>query len=94
MMEPRKPTSEEKQELADWMSKNHCETADITITFEASAIAVFDDYLTICPGYWGKIMMVVHAHMPSLFDVFTWENGQITRQIPHQLICGHEYLWQ
>ena len=42
---------------------------------EGAAIAVFDDYITDCPVYAGKVMMVVWPAAPSIHDVFSWEHG-------------------
>ena len=77
-MEPRMPTSAEKQELITLMiSKFGYEQDSFKEIVENSAIAVFDRYTTGCPGYQGKVMMVVWEAGPSIFDVYTWQNGMI-----------------
>ena len=78
MMEPRKPTSEEKQELANLLiSEAGYEQEEIAQIIDSSAVAVFNDYVTGGPGYSGKVMMVVWEASPSVFNVYTWNKGQI-----------------
>jgi len=54
----------ESQEARDWVAK--------------ASIVVFDDYVTECPGYTGKVMLVVWAPGPSLYEAFVFLKGQIT----------------
>ena len=78
-MEPRPATTAEKQELINLMiSKFGFEFESFSEIVENSAIAVFDSYTTGCPGYQGKVMMVVWEAGPSIFDVYTWQNGMIS----------------
>lgn len=77
-MEPRKPTESEKQELFNlYVSKFDMDQDELTLYIENAAIAVFDRYKTGMAGYEGKVMMVVWDHGPTIFDVYTWQNGMI-----------------
>jgi len=72
-------TAAEKQELIKLMTSNFgYEQENFTGFVEKSAIAVFDNYMTVLPGYVGKIMMVVWEDGPGIFDVYTWQNGDIS----------------
>jgi hypothetical protein len=80
-MELRKPTKTEKQELARYEANiEGQELEDMARVVECSAVAVFDDYVTGGPGYSGKVMMVVWEASPSIYDVYTWKNGQIHQE--------------
>ena len=80
-MEPRKPTKTEKQDLTRYQTNvSGQETEDMGRIVESSSVAVFDDYITGGPGYSGKVMMVVWEASPSIFDVYTWKNGQIHQE--------------
>jgi len=37
-------------------------------------IAVFDDYITDCPGYAGRVMSVLWGAAPDTCSVFTWDD--------------------
>ena len=78
-MEPRKPTDSEKHELINlYVSKFDMEIDELTVDIDKAAMAVFDRYKTGMAGYGGKVMMVVWDHGPSIFDVYTWQNGMIS----------------
>ena len=80
-LKPRTPTEDEKRELAKFMiEESGIDLENISGFIENSAIAVFDDYITVCPGYAGKVMMVVWEAGPAVFDVYTWRDGQIKQQ--------------
>ena len=71
----RKPTDEEMKEVLD--SYGHDEDDYDPRILEYSV--VFDDYITDCPGYRGKVLMVVYPAYPNMFDCFIWEQGKIKR---------------
>jgi len=80
---PRKPTEPEKQELAEYTTQT-CyqeptpEDLDQQISFADEAyIVVFDHYITDCPGYAGKVMVVVWSGAPEFHQVFIWRDGKI-----------------
>ncbi len=84
-MNPRKPTEEEKDKLVhylwlhsyqDPLEEDKQEQHDFV---ERAAIVVFDHYITDCPGYAGKVMVVIWPAGPGYVEVFTWDNGQIER---------------
>jgi hypothetical protein len=76
---PRLPTQKEKEQLMECVTQNFYQrpsSADFqqqTDFVEQASIAVFDDYVTDCPGYAGKIMMVVWSGAPETNDVFIWD---------------------
>ena len=78
-MNPRQPNDQEKSELAFYVAEqmggfeanDHMEQAKGFV--ENSAVAVFDNYITDCPGYAGKLMSVVWSGSPDFYEVFTWD---------------------
>lgn len=87
MLEPRKPTFEETQLLEDylsvemgcWHNETDADRVNIQGLMEGAAIAVFDNYITDCPGYAGKLIMVTWAGSPSMYEVFTFRGDQMER---------------
>jgi hypothetical protein len=79
-MQPRKPTEQEKRELAEYVIENKYrdpsedERQDEMDAVDNNAyIAVFDDYITGSPGYSGKVMTVVWDGSPSFTETYIWE---------------------
>lgn len=80
-MKLRKPTAEEKRELAKYLVEEFdLELEDISRSIKNSVAAVFDDHVTFYPAYVYKVMMIVWEVGPSIFDVFTREDGQIKQE--------------
>lgn len=87
MMNPRKPTEEEKKELVIYIlfkdygkysvSEEDKETIEGHV--ESAAIAVFDHYMTDSPGYAGKVMVVVWPGSPGMTQTFIWNREEIER---------------
>lgn len=77
---PRCPTTSESQDLAWWLHEKGHAAGDASDFAEAAYVAVFDDYMTDCPGYMGKVMFVVWPASPTMFDVFVWDDGQFRRE--------------
>lgn len=76
---PRTPSVGELKELVSWLcSIGHDQEVATDLT-ESASVAVYDNYVTDCPGYAGKLMSVVWSGSPSFFDVFIWEKGRLTR---------------
>ena len=76
----RKPTLEEKLEIAEYISKkgHFNDTAEALGCVNESMVAVCDDYCTDCVGYHGKVMMVVWSGSPTFVSVFCWDrDGQM-----------------
>ena len=75
---PRKPTPEEKAELAALnaqqnSTENSSEQSEIwTSIVDYAYIAVFDDYVTGCPGWAGKLMVVIFDGSPCEYQVYLW----------------------
>jgi hypothetical protein len=86
-MKPREATKEEKSELAFYVaeqmggfeSNDNMEQAKGFV--EQSAIAVFDHYITDCPGYAGKVMSVVWSGSPDFYEVFIWDRNSEMKHI-------------
>ncbi|MCA9330789.1 hypothetical protein KC957_01970 [Candidatus Saccharibacteria bacterium] len=76
MREPRIPTHDEIQEIARYYQIS---TEDVQ---DWAYIAVFDNYITDSPGYAGKVIMIVWASSPSMYEVFTWDGETIRRRQP------------
>jgi hypothetical protein len=82
MAEPRKPIQQEICQLASYLHNKGGYGKDFEeakAKVEETCVAVFDDYVTDCPGYAGKLMMVVWGAGPELYEVFVWRGGEITR---------------
>jgi hypothetical protein len=81
MKKPRKPTREEAHQLAGYVHhKCGCtETPEeAELWTKETCIAVFDDYVSDCPGYAGKLMMVVWGAGPRSYQVYIWRYGKLT----------------
>lgn len=81
MPEPRRPTQEEMHQLACYIHYKGSYGEDLEeakALVEETCVAVFDDYITDCPGYAGKLMMVVWGGSPAFYEVFIWRDGEIT----------------
>ena len=86
---PRLPTETEQRELAELTltDKNEEPTSENIAEelqhVEAAYIAVFDNYMTDCPGYTGKLMVVVWGGSPDIHEVFTWEDNRLRKEQHH-----------
>jgi hypothetical protein len=78
--DPRPPTAEERKQLSDWLLTQGFNAQDAVMTVDCAYIAVYDDYVTGCPGYFGKVMSVVWDGSPGQYQAFTWEDGRIECQ--------------
>lgn len=81
---PRLPNAQELEELALFTSSQYGYSSDpvenleeARHTVECASIAVFDNYVTGGPCYFGKVMCVIWDGSPSQYEVYTWKNGQI-----------------
>jgi len=74
----RPPNESEKEELICYLktgSGYDDETARGLVS--SASIGIVDDYITDCPGYAGKLMMVVWSGSPDCYQVFIWEREQL-----------------
>jgi hypothetical protein len=78
--QPRLPTHEERQQLIAWNLSLGVDRESASGLVDGAFIAVFDNYMTECPGYVGKVMSVVWSGAPSIYDVFTWEDGTLRHE--------------
>lgn len=76
---PRSANPSEIKQLAEWLLAQGYDRDDATLTARAAYVAVYDDYVTGCPGYCGKLMSVVWDGSPDCFDVFTWDAGKMVQ---------------
>ena len=70
---PRIPTDEEKEQIANVFG-NHFDESPIEVQrlfVEDASIAVFDNYITDGPGYFGKVVVVVWSGAPEFVNVLT-----------------------
>lgn len=72
-------TAEEMNQLSLFLQSTGYEQEEANGLIQDCSAAVFDEYITDCPGYAGKIMSVIWSGSPSFFDVYIWENGEIVR---------------
>src|SRR5690348_17130603 len=77
-MNPRKPTTEEKNELVAFLltqdyANDENERENVAGYVYNAAIAVFDNYVTGSPGYAGKLMVVVYDGGAYQTETYTWQ---------------------
>lgn len=86
-MNPRKPTQEENKELIAYLlthdfANDENERENVEGYVENAAIAVFDNYITGSPGYFGKVMVVVYDGGTNQTETYSWLDGKIlTRDV-------------
>ena len=80
---PRQPADAEKKELAQLVAefKSNSPTAedinDELEYIEGTCIAVFDDYITDGPGFFGKVMIVVWGGSPEYYEMYLWRTAHV-----------------
>jgi cephalosporin hydroxylase len=80
---PRTPNQEELEQLVRYVLErqhdhNDAEEVEMTrLLVNGAYIAVFDYYITDCPGYSGKLMVVVWPGAPSLYQAFIWSDQKM-----------------
>lgn len=84
---PRLPSNKEQDDIAIALAERQgCslegfEFDELKEVVNASYIAIFDEYITGCPGYVGKVALFVSDGAPSMFECFTWnEEGKAVIQ--------------
>jgi hypothetical protein len=83
----RIPNPEELQQIGEWLSEHSL--GEVFPDWANSAwIAVFDNYITDCPGYAGKVIVVVWGAGPDTMSVFTEEKGVLVLSSNHDDTCG------
>lgn len=78
-MKPRKPTQAELEDLKKYLIENGKIDAENADLVHQVPIAVFDNYTTDCPGYSGKVLVVVWAATPEAIESFIWDNETIAQ---------------
>lgn len=82
----RSPNPAELAQLWKWLTEEgHVESymLDESTWVQAFWIAVFDDYVTGCPGYVGKVLYLVWDGSPDFCDVFTWRGEELVHESTH-----------
>jgi len=85
MKNPRKPTETEKSDLAYWVAERMDSPATDEDLEQAQGfvynayIAVFDNFVSECPGFFGKVMIVIWAPGPSMYEAFIWRNDKLVK---------------
>lgn len=77
---PRMPTEEEEAEIAGQLAVEDGRTiAESLEDVQAAYVAVFDHYITDCPGYAGRVAAVVFSGAPEFVKSFCLDRaaGQI-----------------
>ena len=84
----RKPTYKEMEELVafhvdrvyinpdteDWQQEHD--------NVHNTTIVVFDKYMTDCPGYSGRVMVVVWGGGPEFTETFIWQREVLEANVP------------
>lgn len=92
--QPRLPTSQEKDEVWHYLCREYAfeaqadfstEGGQIKAMLEDAAIAVFDHFMSDCPGFCGKLMVVIWPGGPSMREVFGWETIRNGDTVSYQL---------
>ncbi len=83
MTKPREAIIKELNELEHLLRLAYT-PEDVTFLVQRAAIAVFDDYATGGPGYFGKIMTVVWDGSPGEYIVYTWNSAGKLSQVPQE----------
>ena len=76
----RPPNPRELAQLWEWLKRQgHDESygLDESTWFKAFWIAVFDNYITGCTGYCGKVLYLVWDCSPDFCDIFTWHDEEL-----------------
>ena len=86
--QPRRPSDKERHELIDFLDientydvRDNADIEDLSIAeyVDTAYIAVFDNFVSTCPGYTGKVMCVIWEPGPECYEVYGWRNAQLTR---------------
>ena len=76
--EIRKPNQEELEQVKDYYIELGQDEETAQLNIETQYFVVIPNYITDCPGYRGKLMMVVYG-CPEFYECFIWEDGKITK---------------
>jgi hypothetical protein len=78
MNKVRLPNAEELTELKKYFLGLFKDEETVNLIIENHFFAVFDNYISDCPAYVGKLMVAVYG-MPEFYEVFVWNDGVIKR---------------
>ena len=95
---PRVPTTEEKNEVVEWLLAHddawHDPEREVEVRedleglIDAAYIAVFDRYSTGGPGYVGKVMVVIWDGGPYQTETYSWH--PVTKEIQRDVEVHNE----
>lgn len=87
----RTPNAQELQQIGEWLTEHSM--GEVFPDWSNSAwIAVFDDYITDCPGYAGKVIVVVWGAGPDTVSLFIEGKGTLVLSSNHDDTCGTSEL--
>ena len=85
-MKPRKPNKQEILDLRDYLFTEigggvmeGADVENVDSLMDGAAIAVFDDYSTDCPGYSGRVILVMWSGAPEMYDAFNYQGTKLHR---------------
>ena len=74
----RKPGEEELGELRDYLLSLGSDEESVDMIITNHWFAVFEDYISDCPGYRGKILFAIYG-CPEFHEVFGWIDEKLTK---------------
>ena len=75
----RKPTSKELEQLKEFFNKKAGrDLAEAEEVIRNYYFVVIEDYISDCPGYWGKLLFAVYG-APEFYGLYGWDNGKLIR---------------
>lgn len=79
---PREPTDAELRAIKETYMEDTGLDEEEAEHISYAFIAVFDHYITDCPGYAGKLASVVFGGAPEFVETYIWRDGKCTRLRP------------
>lgn len=96
---PRRPGQDELDELVEFLWLELGQTFppklpneafdDLISQVKAAWIAVFDDFVSMSPGYVGQVMVVVWGASPSMYEAYVWRKAKLVRS-PQERVMRSE----
>ncbi len=82
----RLPNARELEQIGSWLTEHSLGVVFPDWT-NSAWIAVFENYITDCPGYSGKVIVVVWGAGPDSVSVFTEDDGTLVLSSNHDDTC-------
>ena len=74
----RKPDEQELEELRGYLLSLGQDEESIDMIIINHWFAVFEGYISDCPGYRGKLLFAIYG-CPEFHEVFGWIDGKLTK---------------